>query len=130
MSLQPARLKPFVARMKRDALAMWFALHDARTPWTAKAVAALALLYLLSPIDPIPDFIPVVGLLDELVVLPLLVGLASRLLPAPVMQDCRAQADAWLAQRRPKPRWAAGAVLVVLTWTLLAWLGWRWWQAR
>lgn len=117
----PGRLRRFVARLKRDVVALWLAVRAPDTPWAAKAVAAFALLYLLSPIDPIPDFIPVIGLLDELVVLPVLVWLASLLMPAGTLEAARSQADAWLAQRRRKPRWKAGAAVVLLTWGLAAW---------
>jgi len=100
--------------------------RDTRTPWFAKAFALLVVAYAFSPIDLIPDFIPVLGYLDDLVLLPLGIWLALRLVPPPVLAQARTQAAAWLEARRPKPRnWVAAAVFVAL-WCALAWLLWLW----
>ena len=123
-----ARIALWARLLRRDGLTLWFALRDARTPRWVKAVAFLVVAYALSPIDLIPDFIPVLGYLDEAILLPVLVWLVLRLLPAPVREACRAQADDWLAQRRAKPRMWLGAVGVVAVWAivlgLLAWGAW------
>ena len=123
-----ARIALWARLLRRDGLTLWFALRDARTPRWVKAVAFLVVAYALSPIDLIPDFIPVLGYLDEAILLPALVWLVLRLLPAPVREACRAQADDWLAQRRDRPRMWLGAVGVVAVWAivlgLIAWGAW------
>ena len=91
-------LKRWASAIKRDVVALWLAARDPRVPWLAKAVAAAVAAYALSPIDLIPDFIPVLGYLDDAVLVPLGILLAVRLIPAPVMADLRAKAS---AQDRP-----------------------------
>ncbi|MGO4329600.1 DUF1275 domain-containing transporter [Cupriavidus sp. M-11] len=103
----------------RDVHALWLAARDARTPWYAKAMALLVAGYALSPIDLIPDFIPVLGYLDDVVLVPLGVLLAVRMIPPELMHEYRAAAVA--AQQRPRSR--AAAVVIVVLWictTLLA----------
>lgn len=120
-------LRTVARRIKRDGVTLWFALRDPRTPWWVKALAALVVAYALSPIDLVPDFIPVLGYLDDVVLLPGLIWLAVRLMPVAVRDDCRAQAEVWMAEQPGKPvsRW--GVVLVLGVWALLAWALWRWW---
>lgn len=120
------RLKTWAAALKRDVLALWFACRDARTPRIAKILAVAIVAYALSPIDLIPDFIPVLGLLDELILLPAALWLVLRLVPAEVLGDAREKARAWVEARRPKPRnWYAAAAIVAL-WILLLWAAWVW----
>ena len=116
-------------RIQRDGVTLWFALRDARTPWWLKALAAVVVAYALSPIDLVPDFIPVLGYLDDLVLLPALIWLAVRLMPGALLADCRAQADTWMRtrQRKPVSRW--GVLLVLGVWAGLGWALWRWWGA-
>ena len=111
------RIKAWAARLKRDARALWLAYRDPRTPWYAKAVAAAVAAYAFSPIDLIPDFIPVLGYLDDLFIVPAGVALALRLVPAEVMAECRGRAERELAE---KPRSVAGAVAVVAVWLAVA----------
>ena len=80
--------------------------------------------YALSPIDLIPDFIPVLGLLDDLILLPVAIYFTLKLIPAEVLQDNRARAADWLAKQRPNPVSRVAAVVIVLVWLLLAWLLW------
>ncbi len=111
--------------MKRDVVALWFAWRDPRAPWTAKALCAVVVAYALSPIDLIPDFIPVLGYLDDVILLPALIWLVIRLMPEPVMRDARTRADAWIAERHARPRSVAGAVAIVALWlAALAWVAW------
>ncbi|HKY02217.1 MAG TPA: DUF1232 domain-containing protein [Burkholderiales bacterium] len=110
------KLKKWARMLKRDGVTLWFACKDPRTPWMAKALAALVVAYALSPIDPIPDFIPILGLLDELIVLPGLIWLAIRLIPETVLEASRARADAWMFEKGSKPRTAWGLIVVVLVW--------------
>lgn len=111
------RLKTWAKRIKRDGLTLWFAGKHSRTPWHAKALGVFVVAYALSPIDLIPDFIPVLGYLDDVLLLPGLIWLAIRLLPPDVLQECRSQADAWIAAKREKPRSRVGAVVIVALWT-------------
>jgi uncharacterized membrane protein YkvA (DUF1232 family) len=116
------RLKDWARAVRRDVHALWLAARDPRTPWAARLLALLIAAYALSPIDMIPDFIPVLGLLDEAILLPLAILLAIRLIPAPLLAEFRATAAAAVA--RPVSR--AGAALVVVAW-LLAAAGLLWW---
>lgn len=121
-----SRLKTWAAALKREGLALWFACRDPRTPWYARGLAMVIVAYALSPIDLIPDFIPVLGFLDELILLPGAIWLVVRLLPPQVLLDSRARAQAWLEARRPQPRnWVAAGVIVAL-WLLLGWFLWDW----
>ena len=121
-------LRTWARRVKRDAMTLWFARRDPRTPWAAKALAVFVVAYALSPIDLIPDFIPVLGLLDDLVLLPGLIWLALRLLPPEVLADARAQAEAWQRGAAARPHSVAGAVAIVLAWVLALGLA-GWWLA-
>lgn len=98
--------------LKREAMALYFAARDPRTPLVAKVLAAVVVAYALSPIDLIPDFIPVIGLLDDLVLLPLGVAIVLRLVPPEVMAEARARAEAALEL----PRSIAAAVVIALLW--------------
>lgn len=114
------RLRDWARRLKRDAMTLWFARAHPATPWTAKALAALVVAYALSPIDLIPDFVPLLGYLDDLILLPLLIWLALRLLPPEVLAASRQQAEAWLQRREARPRSWAGAIGIGLIWLALA----------
>ena len=109
--------------LRRDALPLYYAVRHPGTPWPAKAVAAAVVAYAFSPLDLIPDCIPVLGLLDDLILVPLGVGLALRLVPPPVLAECRQRAQATLDRARPRI-WAAAAVIISL-WVLLALLAAR-----
>ncbi len=102
--------------LKRDTLALYLAVRDPRTPWYAKAVAAAVVAYALSPFDLIPDFIPVLGYLDDLIVVPLGITLALRLVPPQVMTECRERASA--ASGRPTSR--IGAAFMIAVWLVAA----------
>jgi uncharacterized membrane protein YkvA (DUF1232 family) len=110
------RWKRHARRLKGLAYALYVAYRDPRTPWTARVVAACVVGYAFSPIDLIPDPIPILGYLDDLVLIPLGVALAVKLMPAEVWADAQAEADRVQQQGRPVNRVAA-AIIVVL------WLG-------
>jgi uncharacterized membrane protein YkvA (DUF1232 family) len=116
------RWKQWARTIKRDAHALFLAARDPRVPWYAKALAIAVAAYALSPIDLIPDFVPVVGYLDDLIIVPAGIALVVRLIPPAIMAEHRALAVA--AQDRPVSR-AAAAVIVAL-WltaiTVTAWL--------
>ena len=108
-----AALKQRARRLKREMYALGYAYRDPRTPWYARAVCLCVLAYALSPIDLIPDFIPVLGYLDDLVLVPLGIGLALRLIPPQVMLDARVRADATLAENRSLG-WLAAALIAAV----------------
>ena len=117
--------KAWAKRLKRDVVALWLAARDSRTPLAAKLVAGAVAAYALSPIDLIPDFIPVLGYLDDLLLVPAGIWLAVRLVPPPLMAELRAEAE-----RRDRPLSRGGAAAVVAIWlALTAFAGW-WFLAR
>ncbi len=104
-------------RLRIDIHAVWLAARDSRTPWAARLLGLLLAAYALSPIDLVPDFIPVLGLLDDLVLIPVGLWLFTRLLPAPLWHEHRASAA--VAAERPSSR--AGILIVLALWAALAW---------
>ena len=110
------RLAQWAHALKRESLALYYAARDARTPWYAKVLAGAIVAYALSPIDLIPDFIPVLGYLDELLLLPAAIWLALRMVPEPVLADARRRAHA--TPERPTSRIAA--FVIVLVWVACA----------
>lgn len=119
-------LRQWAKQIKRDGVALWFAGKHAQTPRHAKALGAFVVAYALSPIDLIPDFIPVLGYVDDVLLLPALIWLAVSLLPAEVLAECRAQADDWLSSKQSKPISRVGAGVIVLLWTVCAAALWVW----
>ncbi len=119
------RLRSWAREIKVDVHALYLAARDPRVPWPAKAVAAAVAAYALSPIDLIPDFIPVLGYLDDLVIVPLGILLAVRMVPDHLMAEHRAAA----AKSEATPRSRAAALLIVAVWLAsalgLAWVGWQ-----
>jgi uncharacterized membrane protein YkvA (DUF1232 family) len=105
-------------RLKYEAYALYLAYRDPRVPWYARLFAAAVVAYAFSPLDLIPDFIPILGYLDDLLLVPLGIALAIKMIPAAVMADSRARAQAALAADRPRS-WVAAAI-VVAVWLLLA----------
>ncbi|HRF48519.1 MAG TPA: YkvA family protein [Anaerolineales bacterium] len=113
-----SRLAQRLQALKREAYALAIAARDPRLPWTARIVIALTLAHTFSPIDLIPDFIPVLGQLDDLVITPLGIALALRLTPPEILVEARARAEAEIARGKPVSR--VGAALVILIWVALA----------
>jgi uncharacterized membrane protein YkvA (DUF1232 family) len=116
MATTERRLREWARVIKRDVHALYLAGRDPRVPWYAKALAALVAGYALSPIDLIPDFIPVVGYLDDVILVPLGIALVIRLIPPEVMAEHRDAAAA--AQHRPVSRVAA--IVVISAWAVAA----------
>jgi len=121
----PGKVRDWARKIKRDGVTLWFACKHADTPLVAKLLCVLVVAYALSPIDLIPDFIPVLGYLDDVILLPCLIWIAIRLIPASVLTECRTKADEWMVKegRKPKNNW--GIVLVVLVWMLACWAIWK-----
>ncbi len=103
---------------------MYLALRDPRVPWYARLMAVCVVGYAFSPIDLIPDFVPVLGYLDDLVIVPLGIALTLKVIPPEVMADCRAQAQQVMAKGKPVNR--AAAVAIVAIWIALAGLTIAW----
>jgi len=111
------KLKQRARALKHETVALYFAFRDTRTPWYAKILAALVLAYAFSPIDLIPDFIPVLGYLDDLIIVPTGIALTLKLIPPEVMDEARLTASA----KRPERSvgWV-GAGTIILIWLLIA----------
>jgi uncharacterized membrane protein YkvA (DUF1232 family) len=112
------RWKQRARQLRAELVALWLAYRDPRVPWYARLLAAVVVGYAFSPIDLIPDPIPVLGYLDDLVLIPLGIVLALRLIPEPVMAECRVKAQERLDNRHPV-NWIAAGVIVVI-WVALA----------
>jgi len=105
-------------KLKRESYALYLAYRDPRTPWVARLFSALVVAYAFSPIDLIPDPIPVLGYLDDLILIPLGIYLAVKMIPPDVLEECREQSESVMAQGKPVNR--AAAVVIVAIWLLLA----------
>ena len=111
------RLKRKAAQLHQEIYAMYLAYKDPRVPWFAKLFAACVIAYALSPIDLIPDFIPVLGYLDDLILLPIGIGMALKMIPSTVMAECRQEASKRSAVDAPKSH--VGATVVIAIWLIL-----------
>ena len=112
------RMRQRARRLKAEMYALYLAYRDPRVPWYARLFAAGVLAYAFSPIDLIPDFIPILGYLDDLILVPLGIALALRMIPPAVMADCRVRAAEALREGRPT-NWGAVAVIIAI-WVALA----------
>jgi uncharacterized membrane protein YkvA (DUF1232 family) len=112
------QLKSWARHIRRDVLAVYLAIYDKRVPWYVKALAAVVAGYALSPIDLIPDFIPVIGYLDDLLLVPLGILLVIYLIPTPVLDDLRQQATLRIDDKTPKS--ITAAIVIVCIWIILA----------
>lgn len=118
------KLKEQASRLKRELHALWLAYSDPRTPWSARLLIVCIIGYALSPIDLIPDQIPIIGHLDDLILLPLAIALAIRMIPGSVMADCRERARQASFDTPSQWKWI-GAAFVVIVWLLIAMWMWR-----
>jgi uncharacterized membrane protein YkvA (DUF1232 family) len=120
------RVKTWARGMKREVRAVAVALRDPQTPWYARALGLLVVAYAFSPVDLIPDFVPVLGYLDDLLLVPLGIWLVVRLIPEPILQQARLQVD----ESAEKPTSWAGAALIATLWAAalgaMGFLIWRW----
>ncbi len=120
-----SRLRRWAAGLKRDVLAIYFAARDPRTPRPVKLLAGMVAAYALSPIDLIPDFVPVLGYVDDLVLVPLGILLIVRLMPPALMEELRARAA---REMGAPPRSWTGALAIAVVWIVLI-LVLAWWVA-
>lgn len=116
------KIKSWAQLLKKDVLMLWFATKNRNTPWVPKAVCIFIVAYALSPIDLIPDFIPILGFVDDLLLLPILIWVAIRLIPNLILQESRIRADQWLIQNQSKPKSNLGFLIVAVIWILMLWL--------
>ncbi|MCG7392879.1 DUF1232 domain-containing protein [Microvirga sp. ACRRW] len=119
-----SRLKDWARAIKKDVIALSIAARDPRVPWYVKAAAIVIAAYALSPIDLIPDFIPVLGYLDDVIILPLAMALVIKMIPSPLMAEFREQAQ----HRSERPASRAAAAVIVALWIASAgFLLWAFW---
>jgi uncharacterized membrane protein YkvA (DUF1232 family) len=120
------RLREWKQTARRDARVSYLALRDSRTPWHIKALAAVAALYALTPFDVVPDLIPLHGIIDDIIVIPVAVAMLVRLLPMPLRAELEAEAEARMAAKRPHSRLPELiiAVCVLGIAGVVAWLLW------
>jgi uncharacterized membrane protein YkvA (DUF1232 family) len=117
-------LKQHACNLKVETFAVYLAARDPRTPWLAKLLVAGIVAYAFSPIDLIPDFIPVLGYMDDFILIPLGIALAIRLIPHSVLAECRLRAQETMRNGRPVSQ-VAGAIIIVV-WLALAALCTMW----
>ncbi|GAA4315082.1 YkvA family protein [Nibribacter koreensis] len=126
------KLKQWAKQLKADIQALALAVQDARVPWYAKVMAGITVAYALSPIDLIPDFIPILGYLDDLLLLPIGIWLSIKLIPPALFQEFQEQVV--LAGKQKLPQSKTAAILIILLWLVILWwaggLAWRWYQNR
>lgn len=121
------RWKGRAGQLRREVYAIYLAYKDPRVPWYAKLLAACVVAYAFSPIDLIPDFIPILGYLDDLILVPLGIYLVLKWIPEEVMAECREKAASTLGRVRPASRIAAGVIITM--WISLA-LAFVWFMIR
>ncbi len=114
-----SRLRRWAEALKNDGLTLWFCCRHPDMPWLPKILALVVVGYFMSPIDLIPDFIPVLGYLDDLLLLPLGIYFILKLVPALVLSESRTRAAAWIAGHHPTPKNIVAAVVIMLLWILL-----------
>ena len=111
-------LKERARQLKKDMGILFIALKHKQTPWYAKTLAALTVGYALSPIDLIPDFIPVLGYLDDIIILPAMIALTIKLIPKDIFEQCKAECESLRTERRNK-KWYY-AIPIVIIWIVMA----------
>lgn len=118
------RLERWAKALRKDVMTLWFAGRHPETPLAAKLFALGLAAYALSPIDLIPDFIPVLGYLDEILLLPIGIYFCLKMVPAGVLAECRAQTEQWFEEKKRKPRSWVGAVVIGVVWVAALWGTW------
>lgn len=115
-------IEGWAKKLKRDVLVLWFALKNPETPLLAKVVGFITVAYALSPIDLIPDFVPILGYLDDIILIPILVWITLKLIPESVMSLSRNQAQEWVSINQSKPKSHFGLFLILTIWLLMFWI--------
>ena len=107
--------------LKKDVMVLWFVLKNPHTPIVTKLFAFVTVAYALSPVDLIPDFIPILGYLDDLIIVPILIWVTLKLVPQNVMIQAREQAQEWFKENQRKPSSRIGLLIIVALWCLIVW---------
>ena len=115
------RLKAIAQSLKVEAHTAWLCARDKNVPWPVRLFGLAIAAYALSPIDLIPDFIPVLGYLDDLIIVPAGVWLLLKFVPEKVVLDSRAKSEQWFLEQKGKPTSAAGLVIILSLWSVAAW---------
>ncbi|WP_010490683.1 MULTISPECIES: YkvA family protein [Pseudomonas] len=113
------RVRGWAKALKRQVMMLWFSYRHPQTPWLPKVVAIIVVAYALSPIDLIPDFIPILGYLDDVILLPLGIWIVIKLMPAAVLEECRQLTLAWEKTQQPRPVSRVAAIVIILLWLAL-----------
>ena len=124
------RLLQWAKKLKAEAVTLWFCYRHPDTPLIAKALAIGIVAYAFSPIDLIPDFIPILGLVDEAILLPIAIWFTLKFIPQPILDECRGKATQWIAEKNAKPRNWFGAAIIFAVWLLALWLIWDHWGRK
>ena len=120
------RIRNWARLLKAETLALWFCCKHPDTPLSAKILATLVVAYAHSPIDLIPDFIPIIGYLDDVILIPIGIYFTLKLIPQPVIDECRGRARDWMETRQAKPRSYVAASVIVILWIAATWWAWHW----
>ncbi|MBF0120726.1 MAG: DUF1232 domain-containing protein [Desulfobacterales bacterium] len=115
------KYKDKAVKLKTEVVALYFAYKNFRVPWYAKLIVACIVGYALSPIDLIPDFIPLLGYIDDLIIIPLGIAFAIKLIPIEVLEECRNKAIEFLVKERPK-NWVAGVLIIIIWFAVITWI--------
>ena len=116
------KMKEWARNLKKQLLVLYLAYRDERVPWYAKLFTMLVVAYAFSPIDLIPDFIPILGYLDDLVLVPLGVYLALKLIPEEVLEDCKREIEKKLLMNKPK-NWITAFLIICIWLIVFIWIG-------
>lgn len=111
------KIKTWARSLKRKIFILYFACKDERVPWHAKVFTACVVAYAFSPIDIIPDFIPILGYLDDVILVPIGIMIALKMIPKSVLTDCEVKAEEMMKKGKPK-NWIVGS-LIVMIWVLI-----------
>ncbi|OHD11500.1 MAG: hypothetical protein A2086_04975 [Spirochaetes bacterium GWD1_27_9] len=116
------KLKEKAKQLKSDTYALFLAYKDKRVKWYAKIFIIIVISYALSPIDLIPDFIPILGLLDDIILVPLGIYFALKMIPQDIMEECREKARIYLENNKKPKNWIVG-IIIILIWILFLFIG-------
>ncbi len=123
------QLKRWATELENEGMTLWFCCRHPGMPWLPKILALVVVGYFLSPIDLIPDFIPVLGYLDDLILVPIGIYLTLKLVPQHVIEESRARARDRIAAQRPKPKSVIAAVVITILWMLFFAVLWQYFGA-